>query len=313
MSYGNISFNKQKQEGFTLLELLISITILAMILGIIMGAMRLASRAFEAGDKQIDKIQHVRVMYDFIMEDIRSMVVSDSESVKNKRSKSKSKCIEGDICPERSECSKKAPLFIGEPHRITFLSTNPGLDRSLAKSDYRVVTYYLYNESPFDDEVGDLKGIIMRERELVSQLIYKDFFKPLCDNCTSKTISDDKIDNLLSIEPISIYKDVVECLFEYYGQRDSDAEPDWHEDWNPLEKICECDRGSIEKDFPIKIRATIVYTSEDAGADEGDTEELSFEIPIMVSLTNSSINPATVSAGTDENDGNDGNGGNKNQ
>lgn len=297
MNYGNISFNKQKQEGFTLLELLLSITILAMILGIIMGAMRLASRAFEAGDKQIDKIQHVRVMYDFIMEDIRSMVVSDSDNVSIRRSNA----ITRHICPEQAGCNKKAPLFIGDSHRITFLTTNPGLDPSLAKSKYRVVTYYLYNESPFDDEVGDLKGIIMREQAW--PLLNNDFFEPICDSCSSETILDDETDNLLSINPISLYKDVVECKFEYYGQKALDAEPEWHENWNPLEKICECDSGSIEKDFPIKIRATILYTNEDVGG-EGATEELSFEIPIMVSLTNSSTNPiitSTTSTSSDEN------------
>ena len=279
--------NKQKQSGFTLLELLISVTILAIILTIIMGAMRLASRAFDVGDKRIDKYQRIRVMYDFITEDIRSMVVFDSNL----------KPIVKKICPEGAGCRIEAPLFIGEQNRITFLTTNPGLAPSLLDSKYRIVTYYLNTEAPSGYERGDLKGIIMQEEQW--PLLNEDFFKPVCDSCSSEKKLEDE-PNKFFIEPISLYPDVIGCSFEYFGQKALDAEPTWYDDWNSMEKICECNQGSIEKNFPIKIKATIIYSSADEGANEGDTEELSFEIPILVSLTNSKINSATFSSTSNE-------------
>ena len=64
----------KQASGFTLLELMISITILTMILGIILGAMRLGSRSWEVGEKRIDRVQKIRMTHDIISEDIKSIL-----------------------------------------------------------------------------------------------------------------------------------------------------------------------------------------------------------------------------------------------
>ena len=64
---------KKIYNGFTLLEVLISITILALILAVIMGAMRLGSKAWETGNRKVEEIQRERISFDLLAEDIKSI------------------------------------------------------------------------------------------------------------------------------------------------------------------------------------------------------------------------------------------------
>ncbi|MGA1867000.1 MAG: type II secretion system protein J [bacterium] len=270
MDYNVIHRN---ENGFTLLELLISISILAMILAIIMGAMRLGSKAWDSGERRIEKYQRVRVVYDLISEDIRSMVGME---IRGRRLRT----ITKSICPGGKGCNQKAPLFIGEPSRITFVSANPGLEHSLSRYRYRVVTYYLAGESPFDDEeVAAENGIVMREEPW----LFDDFFKPLCSPCDSEEAPEH--DHYTHV----LYPNVRECSFEYFGKRNLDEEESWDDTWNPLEKICECDRGSIEKELPVKIRVTFVSATDNETEDEEARQEISFEVPLMVPITDSPV------------------------
>ena len=163
-------FTKQ-DSGFTLLELMISITILALILGVIFGAMRLGSRSWEVGEKRIDRLQRMRMTYDIISEDIKSVLPANLG-----RSTMKS------ICPEGRGCKQKAILFIGESDRIKFVTTNPGLDRSLNTSEYRVVSYYLGQHYGEDE-----KGVMMEEHAW----LFPDFFRfeTICDTCEAESYS----------------------------------------------------------------------------------------------------------------------------
>lgn len=58
--------------GFTLLELMISLTILGLILLIMFGALRIGVRAWEKGEKDIDKHQRERVVLDLVKAQISS-------------------------------------------------------------------------------------------------------------------------------------------------------------------------------------------------------------------------------------------------
>jgi general secretion pathway protein J len=54
------------REAFTLIELIISMTIVAVILVIIFGAFRVSIRAWEKGEKDIDKQQRYRIVLDLV-------------------------------------------------------------------------------------------------------------------------------------------------------------------------------------------------------------------------------------------------------
>jgi general secretion pathway protein J len=70
---GKIYFMLKNRQAFTLIELIISLTIIAVILVIIFGAFRIAIRAWEKGEKDIDKQQRYRIVLDLIHRQISSV------------------------------------------------------------------------------------------------------------------------------------------------------------------------------------------------------------------------------------------------
>ncbi len=70
---GKIFFILKNRQAFTLIELIISLTIIAIILVIIFGAFRIGIRAWEKGEKDIDKQQRYRIVLDLIHRQITSI------------------------------------------------------------------------------------------------------------------------------------------------------------------------------------------------------------------------------------------------
>jgi len=251
---------KKRKSGFTLLELMISVTILSLILGVILGAMRLGSRSWEVGEKRIDRLQRMRITYDIISEDIKSILPSGGRKTKNYG--------EMFICPEGRGCRQKAGLFIGESDRIKFVSTNPGLDQSLNRSKYRVVSYYLGQ-----DYHSDYKGVVMEEYVW----LFSDFFRfeILCDMCETE---EDEFEYETFIH--SIYPDVTDLTFKYYGTHRGDEDPDWYETWNSIEDLCSCDPGMIQDSMPQKVEVRMIRPKILGVEGEKETEEILFEVNI---------------------------------
>lgn len=54
---------KQSPSGFTLLELLVSITILALILVVVLGAIQVGARSWESGERRAEENQHTRTLF----------------------------------------------------------------------------------------------------------------------------------------------------------------------------------------------------------------------------------------------------------
>jgi len=250
---------RKQAPGFTLLELMISITILTLILAVIFGAMRLGSRSWEVGEKRIDRIQRMRITHDIISEDIRSILPTGSGRGSRYGTKP--------ICPDGRGCSVKAVLFIGETDRIKFVTTNPGIDRSLNTSQYRVVTYFLGQE--YHEEY---QGVVMEEHAW----LFPDFFRfeAICDKCESE-------ENIFEFETFThvIYPDVRELTFRYYGKRTGDAEPEWYETWNTFDDLCSCDSSAIQDALPQKIEVKMMRPKV-MSQEEEDLEEIIFEVPI---------------------------------
>ncbi len=119
------------ETGFTLLELLISITILGIMMTIIMGAFRLGSRAWQKGEAKAEYNQKLRVVLDHMLEEIRS---------------AHSRVITSE------EDDAKYHAFWGEPERIRFITTASGLQSEPGLEFTRAVEYFV--------EVGS--GLVMR-------------------------------------------------------------------------------------------------------------------------------------------------------
>jgi general secretion pathway protein J len=67
------------RNGFTLLELMISLTIVGLILVVIFGSLRIGTRAWEKGEKDIEIHQRQRVVLDLIKRQIASTCVPESK------------------------------------------------------------------------------------------------------------------------------------------------------------------------------------------------------------------------------------------
>ena len=63
------------QNGFTLLELLISFTIIGLILVIVFGSLRIGARAWEKGEKDVEMRQRERIVLDLVKRQIASIFV----------------------------------------------------------------------------------------------------------------------------------------------------------------------------------------------------------------------------------------------
>ena len=61
------------RQAFTLIELIISMTIIAVILVIIFGAFRISIRAWEKGEKNIDSLQRYRIVLDLVHRQMMSV------------------------------------------------------------------------------------------------------------------------------------------------------------------------------------------------------------------------------------------------
>jgi general secretion pathway protein J len=65
-------------KGFTLLELMIALTITAVIVVIIFGGLRIGIRAWEKGEKDVDVRQRQRIVMDLIKRQLASTCVSEA-------------------------------------------------------------------------------------------------------------------------------------------------------------------------------------------------------------------------------------------
>jgi general secretion pathway protein J len=65
---------RSKNKGFTLLELLISIVILAILILIVMGGLRLSYRSVEAGEKKMEAMERVRASLSLLDAQVQSQI-----------------------------------------------------------------------------------------------------------------------------------------------------------------------------------------------------------------------------------------------
>jgi len=59
-------------SGFTLLELIVTFTILSLVVVMILGALRLGSAAWEKGEERAEKIQKKRIVFDLLSQQMKS-------------------------------------------------------------------------------------------------------------------------------------------------------------------------------------------------------------------------------------------------
>jgi len=121
-------------KGFTLLELMIAITITAVMVVIIFGALRIGIRAWEKGEKDVDIRQKQRIVLDLIKRQITSTCMSNWEKGRAKIS------VKGDH--KSIVFASHAPMKPGNPSGLFYVQYAVKQDKN---SDTECLRYYERN------------------------------------------------------------------------------------------------------------------------------------------------------------------------
>ena len=135
--YSSHPFN-YAEEGFTLLELVVTLTILTIIVVLAFGAFRLGIKAWETGDERVDFFYRMKYLVDLMEKEISSGYPY--------------------YIRENNE-EDKTLVFQGKPNFISFMSSIERNDRSFSPGNLRNVTF------SFEE---DNKQLIMTEEIIQS-------------------------------------------------------------------------------------------------------------------------------------------------
>tara|TARA_B100000959_G_scaffold284482_1_gene356295 strand:- start:246 stop:989 length:744 start_codon:yes stop_codon:yes gene_type:complete len=156
------TFFKDTEDGFTLLELIVTLTILVIIIAFAFGAFRLGIKAWETGDERVDFFYRMKYLVDLMEKEISSGHPY--------------------YFRQNNESEDKALAFRGFPNIMSFISSAKSSDLSLPTDKLRKVSFH------FEE---DKKLLIMTE-EIVQ--LYNPFSESSKKNIRSiilaKNISD---------------------------------------------------------------------------------------------------------------------------
>ena len=147
------------EDGFTLLELIVTLTILTIIVVLAFGAFRLGIKAWETGDERVDFFYRMKYLVDLMGKEISS--------------------IHPYYFQQDNKNEDKKLAFQGQPNLISFISSTKSSDLSLPTDKLRKVSFY------FEE---DKKLLIMTE-EIIQ--LYNPFSKTGKKKIRSITLSKD--------------------------------------------------------------------------------------------------------------------------
>ena len=211
--------------GFSLIEVMVAITILALMSAIMFSGFRLAMTGYVESQKRIDARARERVLEDMVRRQIGSLfpLRPTADFLESEGGVGLAQAISGDIAPNQLALSQ-IPLFYGTDEAVTFITVaplmlieNPGLTvvrYGLAEDEYGV-RYFGAMESRFSGLAS---------------------FQEMVDIPQGK--------------PLPIVEAVDDLHFEYYGYDPESQTYDWYEEW----------RGDETQSIPSAIR--IYYDDE---------------------------------------------------
>jgi general secretion pathway protein J len=134
------------QRGFTLLEVLLALTLVAMIAAIVASSLQIVILTWEKGDQRLESIERTRHLLEFIEDDIRGAFPY--------------------VAPFDVPGTGTANVgaFFGDHERINFISTTPLLSADLPSTGLREVSYW----------VAPGKGLMLREAPLLYTDLYSE-------------------------------------------------------------------------------------------------------------------------------------------
>lgn len=113
------------EHGFSLLELLVAITLLGLLMAVLFGGLRLGARVWETADARVDASVRLQIVHDFIRQRLTETLPLEA------------------VPPEVAEVGVSEPLFLGTVEAVRFASLLPEnlgagvylMELALAESD----------------------------------------------------------------------------------------------------------------------------------------------------------------------------------
>jgi general secretion pathway protein J len=243
------------QAGFTLVEILISLTILAIIMVIILQAFQLSNKAWQVGEKRIDEFQRTRIIMDQMNREIRGAY--PFKSFQNSEDFPMEDC-KGNI------------EFVGKSDSLSFVTAEKSFSTPDFNFGFRAVTYYVDNDSGTEEE-----GLVMMENIPWG-------LDPFGEG------------NIIEIDSsvVDIKFEYYICIDENLDNTIDDDECNWIDSWDPCE---ESDVGEkieetkqIKSTIPkaVKITMTVNREKKLAGGFEQSEEVVlpSIVVPIYCNV-----------------------------
>ncbi len=218
------------QSGFTLLELIVSLAIIALIAGLSMGGVRLGIAAREAGEERADIYQRLRFIGEQISQKIKSThplfikAPDDSDDIFEE-----DKNLETNQNPQQKQSGGKVIAFEGRSDSIRLVTFTHGLSNFKNTPWIHEVSIY-QGQNPLTEETG----IVMMERDLFAEDVFSEI-DPSSDAITYITLAKDVA--FLKFRYYKMEKYTPEELEqredkskEYYGEWVDEVVPDASED-----------------------------------------------------------------------------------
>lgn len=208
-----------EENGFTLLEILLSLAITGMILGIIGGGLRIGIAAWHKGESAIQTYQKARNVLKQITEEIKSAYPYIAK-------------IDGN----------KVYAFRGEPNRICFITSLGGLTSGRESSGLREVHYYIKSDRDRDRDRDRMRqGWRRGFQPRITHVAYGDGDRDR-DKKTGLFLKEDIIPNgelfgeKKNSREVMIDPDMIEVKFRYkkIASEGENTNEEWFDSWDPL-------------------------------------------------------------------------------
>lgn len=219
--------------GFTLLELLISMTILAVIVSLTFGAFRLGARAWEKGEEKVEAQQRTRIVLALLQEQIAALTVR-----------------------KVADNGKQAFALRGTPNALEFASyrsLHPDAGPGPFQVRYRI-----------SGEPGE-KTLAFTEKSLLwvkqAEKAEPAESKPDSEPTEPLLIPLEQTDAFMAEGFTELLAEVQGLRFDYLKRGEGDTETGeeagfvWQEQWSPAEG---------DKGFPLAVRITLQPEAEAA-------------------------------------------------
>jgi type II secretory pathway pseudopilin PulG len=115
--------NCSRTEGFTLLEVIISFTILALMAGMVFSSLRLALNSYEKSQARLVEEAERRVLFDHIKRQIGSLF--PLQPTVSRIGGAEQSQMQGQLAMEDRLAMSQVPLFFGESDFVTFITVAP--------------------------------------------------------------------------------------------------------------------------------------------------------------------------------------------